>query len=94
MSTSEQIMAKTPQKQSQVTVQINTLDRELPQLHEVIDRLADGLASVLRQPSPNKESTNKDSEELVILANTIQDFWASVELAREKIDDLLSRLEL
>ena len=84
-----------PKRQSQVAGQINTLERELPQLHEGIDSLPKRLASVLRQPSPGSaKAESKDSEELVVLACTIQGFVDSVRSAREKIDNLLSRLEL
>lgn len=89
-----QLKTEAPQRQSQVSEQTNMLERELRQLHEAIDSLPEGLTSVLRQPSSNKESEEKDSTELVVLAITIQGFGDSVRSARRKVVELLDRLEL
>ena len=83
-----------PERQSQVTVQINNLERGLPTLHEKIGTLVDRLSPVLRSSVPSEQAEGKDNEELVVLASTIEGFVSSVKSAACKIEDILERLEL
>ena len=88
------VLLETPQRQSQVTVQINNLERGLPTLHDKIKTLIDRLSPVLKSSVPSETEESKDSEELVVLASTIKGFADSVRSATCKIEDILERLEL
>ena len=66
------VLLETPQRQSQVTVQINNLERGLPTLHDKIKTLIDRLSPVLKSSVPSETEESKDSEELVVLASTIK----------------------
>lgn len=83
-----------PERQSQVTEQINNLENNLEALHDSIGDLTDRLSSVLKSPEAPTEGESKDRVELVILAGTIQGFDDSVKSAVSKLEDLLGRLEL
>lgn len=86
--------SEAPERQSQVTVQINNLERGLPTLHDKIKTLIDRLSLVLKSSVPSESGEDKDSVELVVLASTIEGFADSVKSATYKIEDILERLEL
>lgn len=80
--------------QAQVPDQIDCLAKELETLHTSIDTLTSRLAGVLKQPKTPEEAADKESQELVALANTIRSSVFSVKNARINIRDILDRLEL
>lgn len=88
-----QLEAK-PERQSQITEQIDNLEGKLGLLHNKIESLTDRLSSVLRSPEAPKERASEDRTELVLLAGTIQGFDDSVKSAIYKVEDILERLEL
>jgi len=81
-------------EQSQVTEQLNNLDRGIASLHEVINALAPRLGLVLREGSPTEQCAGKDKTEIVPLARILEDHADSVRAAKGKIEDILDRLEL
>ena len=83
-----------PQRQSQVSEQLNNLEKGLVSLHEVINTLVARLEPVLRTELPSEECTGKDKNEVVPLASTLESHADSAKAARSKIDDILDRLEL
>lgn len=85
---------KSQQRQSQVAEQVNNLERNLPTLHDKIGTLIDRLSPVLKPSVPSETEKGKDSVELVVLAETIEEFGNSVRSAIYKIEDVLERLEL
>ena len=83
------------EKQSEVSEQIAVLNEELLLLHDKLGKLSNRLADVLRPLTPESApAESKDSQELVVLAVTIEGFGVSVKAARAKIDGMLNRLEL
>ena len=85
---------ETPQRQSQVTEQLNNLDRGIVSLHEAINALVARLELVLRKDVLNEQCVGKDKAEIVPLAYVLEGHADSVKMARDKIDDILDRLEL
>jgi len=83
-----------PAEQSQVTEQLNSLDRDIASLHEAINALVARLEFVLRKDPPKEQCVGKDKPEIVPLARILEDHADSVRAARDKIDDILDRLEL
>lgn len=83
-----------PERQSQVTEQINNLESNLGALHDSIRDLTQRLSSVLKAPEVPKEEESITRVELVVLAGTIQGFDDSVKMAISKLEDILERLEI
>ena len=81
-------------KQSQVTEQLNNLDGGIANLHETINALVSRLEFVLRKEPPTEQCAGKDKTEIVPLARILEDHADSVRAAKDKINNILDRLEL
>lgn len=87
-------LGQTPERQSQVTHQTNDLAKSLLLLHDKIETFTDRLSSVLRTSAPTQKTEDKEHQELVPLASTIENSGAFVKSAIFKLEDILGRLEL
>ncbi len=83
-------------KKGQVQSQLDTLSVATKELDDTIERIAIRLNEVLRPSIPtNKTDPEANiSEEIVPLANTIRDCVQSSMRQRERLLDILDRLEL
>lgn len=70
------------------------LESNITQLHEVIGVLAERLGSVLGPSKPQSVSNEKGPQAAPTIANRIYSSSGAVRAARERVGDLLDRLEI
>ena len=85
------------ERQSQVTTEMNQLDKGLMIIEESVASLMSRLDKVLRKSNPTPSSDKKDgsvSESLVPFADSVRTFRYRLTGTNNHIQDILNRLEL
>lgn len=85
--------AAKPEQQSQVTAQLERIDRDLNQTHDSVALLEGRLRSVLHDVPPS-ENSKGDQPELVPLAELLMTFATRVSYINTRMNHILEHLEL
>ena len=81
-----------PKKESQVTTELNAMEKVQTSLSDRIGQLEDRLASAMQDPDPKEK--NAEEADLVPLARRLRDCRHIVEEQLSIIEYILDRLEL
>lgn len=85
----------TPVRETQVSIQINTLRKDITNLTETVDRLEDRLGSIVTPQQANTLSgMTKAPSELCSLAGTLRESNDRIEDLVFRLSSLIERIEL
>jgi hypothetical protein len=87
----------TPARLSQVDNQMTQIEKSLAEAMSIVDSLQNKLAVVLREDGPRLnpvESDRKEPEILVPLAGALRDKRRQIDLLGERLNGILTRIEL
>lgn len=84
---------KTPERQSQVELELSRLSSEVDYLGEVTSDLGKRLSKVLSN-APPAEAREQGPNASVVLANDISLVTGRIQIIKDQIVDITSRLEL